>query len=210
MTGVTLSSTDPAVAISRGLRDAKRALRVKVLAKRDRMPAHLRAAASRAIVAALTTRDDYAAARTLLLTLPFGSEWDTRPLVAHARAQGKVVAVPRVNTATRMLDLGSVNDLERDVAPGYHGTPEPRAHCTPVEVAAIDWVLVPGVAFDLAGRRLGYGGGYYDRLLPSLRPDAARIAGALELQIVDRVPAAPHDLTVDMIVTETRTITPAR
>jgi 5-formyltetrahydrofolate cyclo-ligase len=210
MSGVTLSSTDPAPAISGRLRDAKRALRARVLSKRDRMPAETRAVASQAIVAALAARSDFAAARTLLLTLPFGSEWDTRPLVATARAQGKTVAVPRVNAATRMLDLGSVTDVERDVAPGYRGIPEPRAHCAPIDLATIDWVLVPGVAFDLAGRRLGYGGGYYDRLLPLLCPDAARIAGALDLQVVDQVPAAPHDLTVDTIVTETRTISAVR
>ena len=69
---------------------------------------------------------------------------------------------------------------------------------------AIDWVLVPGVAFDRDGRRLGYGGGYYDRLLPLLSPRAARVAGAFDLQIVDRVPAAPHDVAVDAIVTEIR------
>jgi 5-formyltetrahydrofolate cyclo-ligase len=210
MSAMALSSTDPALAISGRLRDAKRALRAHVLSKRDRVPAQTRAVASLAIAAALTARDDFAAAQTLLLTLPFGSEWDTRPVVVAARAQGKTVALPRVNAATRMLDLGSVTDIGHDIAPGYHGIPEPRAHCVPIDVAAIDWVLVPGVAFDLAGRRLGYGGGYYDRLLPSLRTDAARIAGALELQIVDRVPAAAHDLTVDTIVTETRTISPAR
>ena len=210
MSAMTLSSTDPAPAVSGRLREAKRELRAQVLSKRDGMPAQTRAAASLAIAAALTARDDFAAAQMLLLTLPFGSEWDTRPIVAAARARGKTVAVPRVNVSTRMLDLGSVTDIERDVAPGYHGIPEPRAHCVPIDVAAIDWILVPGVAFDLAGRRLGYGGGYYDRLLPSLRPDAARIAGALELQVVAQVPAAPHDLTVDVIVTERRTISPAR
>jgi 5-formyltetrahydrofolate cyclo-ligase len=210
MSAMASSSTDPALAISGGMRDAKRTLRAQVLSKRDRIPPQARAVASLAIAAALTARDDFAAAQTLLLTLPFGSEWDTRPVVVAARAQGKTVAVPRVNAVTRMLDLGSVTDIECDVAPGYRGIPEPRAHCVPIDVAAIDWILVPGVAFDLAGRRLGYGGGYYDRLLPSLRADAARIAGALELQIVDRVPAAAHDLTVDTIVTETRTISPAR
>jgi 5-formyltetrahydrofolate cyclo-ligase len=79
-----------------------------------------------------------------------------------------------------------------------------------VDVAAIDWVLVPGVAFDLAGHRIGYGGGYYDRLLPTLREDAPRIAGAFELQIVERVPASAHDLKVDAIVTEARTIVAQR
>ncbi len=63
-------------------------------------------------------------------------------------------------------------------------------------------MLVPGVAFDPYGYRIGYGGGYYDRLLPLLRRDVRRVSGAFELQVVDRVPTAPHDLTVDAIVTE--------
>jgi 5-formyltetrahydrofolate cyclo-ligase len=69
---------------------------------------------------------------------------------------------------------------------------------------AIDWVLVPGVAFDPQGGRLGYGGGYYDRLLPLLPSMTRRVAGAFELQVVERVPAAPHDLRVDAVITELR------
>jgi 5-formyltetrahydrofolate cyclo-ligase len=67
-------------------------------------------------------------------------------------------------------------------------------------------VLVPGVAFDASGHRLGYGGGYYDRLLPRLRRDAARIAGGYEMQLVDRVPAALHDVPVQALATEVRTL----
>jgi len=77
-----------------------------------------------------------------------------------------------------------------------------------VALASIDWVLVPGIGFDAEGRRVGYGGGYYDRLLPLLENGAARVAGAFDLQIVERVPAAPHDATVDAIVTERRTLEP--
>ncbi|MET0203775.1 MAG: 5-formyltetrahydrofolate cyclo-ligase, partial [Casimicrobiaceae bacterium] len=72
----------------------------------------------------------------------------------------------------------------------------------------VEWVLVPGVAFDVAGRRLGYGGGYYDRLLPLLPAHAPRIAGAFEAQMVAAVPFGPHDLTVDAIVTEMRIVDP--
>jgi 5-formyltetrahydrofolate cyclo-ligase len=66
------------------------------------------------------------------------------------------------------------------------------------------------VAFDRAGHRIGYGGGYYDRLLPLLRADAHRVAGAFELQLVDHVPAASHDVAVDAVVTEARSISIAR
>jgi 5-formyltetrahydrofolate cyclo-ligase len=103
-----------------------------------------------------------------------------------------------------MLDLCEVTNLARDVATGFHGIDEPLAHCGAVDPAAIDWVLVPGVAFDAACHRLGYGGGYYDRLLPLVPAAAPRIAGAFDVQIVERVPAAPHDIAIDAVVTESR------
>src|SRR5712691_4225620 len=187
-------------------REAKRSLRERILQARDALPAAIRIRYAEAIIATLRARDDFRSARTVLLSFAFRSEWETRPLFDAALALGKTPVVPRVNLATRMLDLYAIGDLERDVASGYRGIAEPLAHCQSVAPSAIDWVLVPGVAFDERGHRIGYGGGYYDRLLPTLRNDARRIAGAFELQMIDRVPAAPHDLQVDAIVTELRTL----
>ena len=191
-------------------RDAKRLLRERILHSRDALPPETRRRFGDAIVASLAEREDFRRARTVLLSLAFRSEWETRPLFRAAWTLGKTVAAPRVDRATRMLELLAVTDLERDVARGYLGIDEPVAHCERVESTAVDWVLVPGVAFDLSGHRIGYGGGYYDRLLPALRPDARRIAGAFELQIVERIPAAPHDVQVVAIVTEARTIATGR
>jgi 5-formyltetrahydrofolate cyclo-ligase len=188
------------------LRDAKRALRERVLAARDSLPPEFRAAASAAIGKALAGRDDFATASTVLLTLPFGSEWDSMPLLLTALERGKTVVLPRVNATARTLELCRLTEPTRDVLPGYRGIPEPQSHCALIAAAAIDWVLVPGVAFDTAGHRLGYGGGYYDRLIPQLRSDAARIAGGYEIQLVDRVPTAPHDVSVQALATESRTL----
>jgi 5-formyltetrahydrofolate cyclo-ligase len=188
------------------LREIKRALRARVLAARDALEPADRSAAAQAIVQRITALPAYRTARALLVTLPFGSEWDTRPLVGIALAATKTIVLPRVNTRTRMLELHAIADPTMDVVPGHLGIPEPRVSCPLVAHAEIDVVIVPGVAFDAAGRRLGYGGGYYDRLLPLLSPDVPRIAGAFELQVIAEVPAAPHDLRVDCIATETRLI----
>ena len=204
------SAERPAEPHGPALREAKVALRRDVLAARDALPAATRAAAAAAIVGRLAALPSFAAARCVLLTLPYRSEWDTRALVRAAVAAGKIVAVPRVDVATRMLELRAIVDPDADVERGHHGIPEPRSGCPRVEPAAIDWVLVPGVAFDAAGRRLGYGGGYYDRLLPLVPSSSPRIAGAFDLQVVPQVPAAPHDLGVDANVTERRTIAAAR
>ncbi len=196
---------EPAAPRGSALHEAKLAARQAMMAARDALPAAARLAASAAITARIAALPSYIAARTVLLTLPFRSEWDTLPLVEQALAAGKTVAAPRVNRATRMLDLHSLSDSARALLPGAYGIPEPEATADRVPPESVEWVLVPGVAFDRTGRRLGYGGGYYDRLLPLLGR-ATRVAGAFDLQLVDRVPWAPHDVCVDVIVTESQTL----
>jgi len=202
----TSDRDDAAAPRGAALREAKLSLRRQVLARRDALAAEVRASASAAISARILALAEFASAQFVLLTFPFGSEWDTRALVRAALAAGRTVAVPRVDARARMLRLHAVADPGREVVAGYRGVPEPLPDCPEVRNEAIDFVVVPGVAFDPHGRRLGYGGGYYDRLLPLLSPRSARVAGAFELQLVDRVPAAPHDIAVDTIVTESRTV----
>ena len=95
------------------------------------------------------------------------------------------------------LDQAGSAQLRRQGGPEY-----------PVGVAptAIDFVVVPGLAFDAHGGRLGYGGGYFDRLLPLMRPDVALAAGAYDEQIVPQVPMAPYDRRMPLVVTPTRAI----
>jgi len=200
--------TDRAARAAAGpsLRDAKQALRTAVVAARDALDSSHRAKASHQITARIAVLPSFLRSRTILLNLPFRSEWDSALLAEEALAAGKRLVVPRVDAIARMLMLHEVSDPEREIAPGYRQIPEPLPSLPEVRASAVDWVLVPGVAFDLAGRRIGYGGGYYDRLLPTLRRDTPRVAGAFEVQVVDRVPAAPHDMDVDCLVTERRVI----
>ncbi|MCC6195103.1 MAG: 5-formyltetrahydrofolate cyclo-ligase [Burkholderiales bacterium] len=191
------------------LHDAKRELRARIVVARDALAPTPHHAASAAIAARIAALPSFLAARCVLLTVAFRSEWDTRALFAAA-VGGKTVALPRVNAQDRMLELFAISDLDRDTAPGYRGIAEPRADLPRVTPDAVEWVLVPGVAFDLEGRRLGYGGGYYDRLLATLPESAARVAGALDLQVVPEVPSARHDLVIDTLATESRLLHFAR
>lgn len=188
------------------LRLAKQTLRGRILALRDDLPAAVRDADSLAIGTSIEALPSLASARTVLVTLPFRSEWDTRLLAARALHAGKRVVVPRVDRVARMLRLHAVADLDADIVASYLGIPEPRDTLPAVDPSHIDWVLVPGVAFDASGRRLGYGGGFYDRLLPLFRAGTPRIAGAFDVQIVDEVPAGPHDRRVNAVVSPTRTL----
>ena len=103
-----------------------------------------------------------------------------------------------------MLRLHRIRDLERDCSPGPFGIPEPAPEAEAVEPGAIDWALVPGIAFDPRGYRIGRGAGYYDRLLPMLRPEAPRYALVLDRQWIDEVPTEPHDQPVDGVVGASR------
>jgi 5-formyltetrahydrofolate cyclo-ligase len=186
------------------MRDLKSQLRKRVLAARNALAPAVHSADSSRIAAAIAALPTFAQSRTVLLTLPFGSEWNVRPLALLALEQRKRVAIPRVEASTHMLMLHAIGDLERDVVSGFRAIPEPEASLPRLAPALIDWVLVPGAAFDQACRRLGYGGGYYDRLLPLLNPEVPRVAGAFDCQIVADVPVAAHDEPVDRIVTPTR------
>jgi 5-formyltetrahydrofolate cyclo-ligase len=186
------------------LHEAKQRVRQHVLALRAALSPAVRAEAEAAIARRIVALPSFVRARNVLLTMPFRGEWDTRPLFAAALAAGKRVVLPRVDTATRMLALHAVTHVSDDVAAGYGGIAEPHAHLPLLQPADIDWVLVPGIAFDLAGRRLGYGGGFYDRLLPMLATGSRHVAGAFDEQVVDAVPTAPHDITVHQLVSPTR------
>jgi 5-formyltetrahydrofolate cyclo-ligase len=188
------------------LHEAKRAMRAQMIAARDALADDVRAAASQSIGVRIQALPSYLTARVVLVTLPFASEWDSRPFAIAALASGRTLVVPRVNGATRMLELHAIGDIAADVRPGYRGIPEPLPTMPRIAAAAIDWVLVPGVAFGRDGSRLGYGGGYYDRLIATLDPATVLIAGAFDVQIAERIPAAAHDLRVDMVVTETRVL----
>ena len=104
----------------------------------------------------------------------------------------------------RRLRLYQVGDPDTDFRRGTLGIPEPRKSCPTVAPEEVDWVLVPGLAFDGRCYRLGRGAGHYDRLLPTLRPDTPRWSLALDCQWVDALPVEPHDVPLDGVVSPTR------
>ena len=182
--------------------EAKAALREEVLRRRGALPDGERASSSRRIVAAVLDLPAYERSRTVLAYASFGPELQTDGFVRRVLDDGKRLVLPRVERGG--LALYEVSDPARDLAPGTWGIREPVPdRCPPVNPGGVDFALVPGVAFDPAGRRLGYGGGFYDRLLGGGLSDGARtVAGAFEIQVVQEVPVDPSDVPVDLVVTE--------
>jgi 5-formyltetrahydrofolate cyclo-ligase len=191
------------------LQEEKAQIRRDVIARRDELDPAERAAASAAIRARLAALPQVAAARTLLAFAAFGSEVDLDPLLEDLIARGVGVFLPFViGFSPPDLGIARVKDLRGDLVTSRLGIREPDpARRRAARVDRIDVVIAPGVAFDTAGRRIGYGGGFYDRLLPRLRPGTPVLAAAFALQVVSEVPEATDDVRVDAVVTERGTIT---
>lgn len=180
----------------------KRALRKEILERILALDPADRQRQESALHALVPQLPGYAQARVVLLYVSaFAEEIDTRPLIDSALADGRTVVCPRVDRGLRALRLFQVLDPARDLEPGTRGIPEPALHCRECSPAEIEWALVPGLAFDEQGFRLGRGAGHYDRLLPTLPASTPRWALALDPQCVAALPVEPHDQPLDGIAT---------
>ena len=145
----------------------------------------------------------YRRSRMLLCYVAIDGEVETRSILAGALAEGRRIAVPVIQrrhrlAATEIRNMGA--DLRRR---GPFGIPEPKAHSRRrVDPKALDLVVVPGIAFDRSGRRLGRGKGYFDRFLSKVPPGVPRVALAFGFQVLRRLPTETHDQLVSAIVTE--------
>jgi 5-formyltetrahydrofolate cyclo-ligase len=186
------------------LAGAKAAARRAARAARDSLEPAARKDASAAASRALLALPELARVCSLLAYFALPAEINPLEAVSALRARGVAFAYPRV-AAPGVLELHVVSD-ERELEPGTFGLSQPPKTAPVLEPGLVDAVIVPGMAFDRRGARVGYGGGYYDRLLPRLRSDCLRIGFAFDEQVLADVPAEPHDALMDLIVTPTRVI----
>ncbi len=189
------------------VREQKRRIRGSILALRQELLEPERVARSQRVWEQVTALPCYQQSRVILGYMAFDKEVLTDGLLRQAMTSGKQVVLPVVRADRRRLALHAVRNLGRDVAPGYRGILEPHPLYTrSVAVAELELVLVPGVAFDLQGMRLGFGIGYYDRLLSELPQGIPTVGLAFDFQVVPRLPRQPHDIALDAIVMEHRVI----
>jgi 5-formyltetrahydrofolate cyclo-ligase len=160
---------------------------------------------SKAICAKFVALPEYARAKTVMYYIDVRSEVRTRQDLPDALKQGKKIVVPWCNEQGE-LELFHLESME-ELAVGMYKILEPRQelrHVASKQVKAtdLDIVMVPGVAFDRSGARMGHGKGYYDKLLQHARKDAPLVALAFECQMFPEIPTAPHDIFMDRIITE--------
>ena len=185
------------------LQDKKKAIREEAHANRNAQAE--KDELSVEICAKFTALPEYVRARTVMYYIDVRSEVRTRHALPAALTQGKKIVVPWCN-AQGELELFHLENME-ELAIGMYKILEPKQELRSlpakhVKATDLDLIMVPGVAFDRAGARMGHGKGYYDKLLQHARLDAPLVALAFECQLFPEIPMAAHDIFMDLIITE--------
>jgi 5-formyltetrahydrofolate cyclo-ligase len=183
----------------------KMSIRQPMLARRRAFPEAEATLASRLAQQALIASSEFVAARIVGLYAPVHNEVDTAELMRAALASAKMVLFPAVCPGG--LEFRRVSDscmLHR----GAFNIPEPDVACPAHSPEEADLIVVPGVAFDLKGKRIGYGKGYYDRSLHKLEGRGRLVGLCYDFQVVNEIKAESHDVMMDLIITERRVIRP--
>lgn len=185
----------------------KKELRREVIRKRDSLSHEDRVKWSRRICDTLLGLREFQEAKVVHFFLTMRSEVMTEGAIREALAAGKTVVVPVIDKRHRHLSLSRIRDYDQELTITTHGILEPRPKFYDfIPLNDVDLMVLPGLAFDVSGHRLGYGAGYYDRLLRVGEERPLLLALAFEAQMVDAIPVGDHDIRMDKIITEKRVI----
>lgn len=181
----------------------KKKLRKEIQEKRDSIPITDRKKRSKIIAEKFHNTNYYADSNNILTYYPFGSEIDTAIVISQALKNNKSIILPKVYG--QELKLYYVDKLPEQLERGQYGIMEPIPHfCKPAEIKDIDLVVIPGLGFDKNLNRLGYGKGFFDRLLALIPKEVKKIALCFDVQVVENIPISEHDIKIDLLITESK------
>ncbi len=183
----------------------KRSLRQQMLAQRRCLDVAEYQAASLRAQRAFLAAAEYGRATVLALYAPVHNEADTSLVLATALDDGKRVAYPVVNGSSLEFRLVTGDD---ELLAGAYGIREPAASCPVMAIGEADIIVVPGVAYDVTGHRIGYGKGYYDKALHQMEGRGHLVGFCFDFQVVEALKEEPHDVRMDLIITDRRVIRP--
>lgn len=189
------------------IREKKQEIRDEIVQKISSLGESSLAAKTKAIEERLFEFANYLEARIALLYTPALVEVDTRQIIKRSYMYNKIVVLPAYDPETMKIKLLKVDDPEKDLVQGPRGNLEPNPErCKTVPLDCLDIAIIPGLAMDEKGGRIGLGNGYYDRLIPELPITTRKVGLIFEDQIISMVPMENHDKHVDIVVTDERII----
>jgi 5-formyltetrahydrofolate cyclo-ligase len=177
-------------------------LRAHIRARLEKISDAVRAVESIELCERLKTQ--MPSARTILFFAPLPDELDVWPVLELSMALGVTCALPFFDAAKKTYGAKKIQSLATDIVTGKFGVREPAANCAEIALNQFDLILVPGMAFDLAGNRLGRGRGFYDRILAEA--SGIKCGIGYDFQLLEKIPAEPHDAKVDFILTPARCV----
>lgn len=181
----------------------KKVIREKILKKRANLPLNETLTKSKTIENKLFDTNEFKKANFIFSFISFKDEINTHEIIKNSINMGKRIGVPITVTKTKKMLVSEIKDFDRELEIGYYNILTPKKEFTRiVSPEIVDLVLVPGVAFDRRGYRVGYGGGYYDRFFSSLNKDVIKIGLCYEMQVLPLIPFDSYDIPVDYIITE--------
>jgi 5-formyltetrahydrofolate cyclo-ligase len=183
----------------------KQDIRKKILDHREAIDTDIRKQWDENILNNLIKSDWYKKANTIFAFVSFKSEADTHKIIKYSIQDQKTVCVPRIKSKQKGIEIFKIDSFDQ-LENGYFGILEPIESCPVINSKDIDLILMPGVAFDRQGGRVGYGAGFYDRFLSNMNNNVDKIAVAYHFQILDNIPMDEHDVRIDGIVTEEESI----
>lgn len=185
----------------------KKSIRKEIMEKRSKLTWEIIKEKSHIIEERLFNLEEYQKSNFIFSFISFKDEVHTHEIIKNSLNMGKRIGVPVTVIKPRKLLVSELKDFEKELEIGYYGILAPKKEYQRIlSPNIVDLVLVPGVAFDVEGYRVGYGGGYYDRFFSSLKKDVIKIGLCYDLQILSQVPRDPYDIPVDLIISENRLI----
>ena len=183
----------------------KKELRKIMIEKRDNIYKEEKAVMDKNIIFSLKEKEFYKNSKNIFIYLGFGSEIDTMSYIQDFINDGKHIFIPRTDIKTKKMEAVEITSLD-GLKENKYGILEPDNNKEEFYKNNLDLIILPGVAFDHSGRRVGYGGGYYDRYLEDIDKRIIKVALIYDFQLLENVPAEEHDIKADYIITETMNI----
>ena len=183
------------------IRKLKQSLRENILRRLKTQKEEERHRRSLAIKRRLLALPEFRRADVIMFYVSKSGEVETMPMIEAALERGKVVLVPVIKVRKKKMVVSEVMDPNKDLVRGPYGIYQPKAHFEVFHPRSIDLAIVPGIAFDRKGNRLGRGMGYYDKFLTRLRPGVTTVGLAFKFQVVMKLPTLSHDQPVTKLLT---------
>lgn len=172
-----------------------------VLKERDELPIATKEELDDKIFNQLVSSQFFTRAKAIFIFVSFQSEVDTHRVIQHALVNGKIICVPKIRSKAMGIEIYQIDGLDQ-LKTGYYGVLEPIDGCPAVDKNDIDLILVPGLAFDRQGGRIGYGAGFYDRFFMTLEHHVDKIAMGYSFQLFPKVPTDSWDVKINGIITD--------